>query len=299
MRSSASRLRSGELICDENLFLGDADLPIGPEEELPLQCGPFVGRRVDGRQHVGGKSSATFARRPGTGGRRQAVQFVAYPLRFGLPPIETPSIFSQLPVRADGRLLDGNDACKERLQTVKVVLLDRVELVVVTLRAADRQTQEHRAHVAGQIVERVLPGECDDRRIAFVGPHPQISGGNLSVDLVGKQFVAGQLLRDEPVVRHVGIERTNDVIAELPRQRADGIGVVAGRLGKADEIEPQAAPRLAVVRIGQQPIDQPLVGVDGRIADECVDLGRRRRQAQQVEFGPANQFGTGGRRGQT
>ena len=47
----------------QDLRLADGDLPIGPEIELPLQTGAFIGGRVDRGQHVGRKPLAAFAGR--------------------------------------------------------------------------------------------------------------------------------------------------------------------------------------------------------------------------------------------
>ena len=67
-------------------------------------------------------------------------------------------------------------------------------------------------------------------------------------------------------------------------------------LGEAGQVEPVPAPALAVVRAGQQPIDELVVGVGRRIGDERLDLLRRRRQADQVEVRAANQLAAiGGR----
>ena len=55
------------------------------------------------------------------------------------------------------------------------------------------------------------------------------------------------------------------------------------------QVEPVLAPALAVMRAGEQAIDQPLVGVRPVVAEERVDLVGRRRQAGQVERDAADQ----------
>src|SRR5262249_41175169 len=55
------------------------------------------------------------------------------------------------------------------------------------------------------------------------------------------------------------------------------------------EVEPVPAPSLAVVRAGQEPVDQPLVGVRRAVGEEGLDLFGRRRQAGHVERHPADQ----------
>src|SRR5262249_23773556 len=67
----------------------------------------------------------------------------------------------------------------------------------------------------------------------------------------------------------------------------------------AHQVEPVSAPALAVLRRGEQALDQFLVGVGCGIADERLDLCRSWWQANQVEAGATDQgaaFRRGGRR---
>ncbi len=168
--------------------------------------------------------------------------------------------------------------------------------MIMALGAADGQAEEHGADVAREVVERVLAGQRDDRRVALIGPHPQVAGGDLGVDVVGKELVPRKLLAKEPVVRHVPVEGAEDVVAVFPGQRAGRVVVVTGRLREPDEVEPHPAPRLPVMRIGQKPIEEPLVGIDGRVGLELVDLLRSGGKPEQVELGAADQFSPAGRR---
>ena len=61
------------------------------------------------------------------------------------------------------------------------------------------------------------------------------------------------------------------------------VDVIAVRVGVAGGVEPGHRHPLAVVRRVQQAIDALLVGVGRLVGEERVDLGRRRRQAGQVE----------------
>ena len=84
------------------------------------------------------------------------------------------------------------------------------------------------------------------------------------------QQVAGDLLDDELVVGQVAVERVDDPVAIEPDAarlvllEAVGVGVAGG-------VEPVPAPALAVVRRGEQPLDQLLVGVR-----RCRRRGTRR-----------------------
>ena len=64
----------------------------------------------------------------------------------------------------------------------------------------------------------------------------------------GEEHVAGELLLDEPVVRLVGVERADDVVAVRPGVGPRLVLVVAVRLAVVDDVEPVPRPALAVVR---------------------------------------------------
>ena len=64
---------------------------------------------------------------------------------------------------------------------------------------------------------------------------------------------------------------------------------VALGVGVAGDVEPVAAPALAVVRRGEQAIDEAGEGVGGGVAFEGVDLLGRRRHAPEVDGGAADQ----------
>ena len=55
------------------------------------------------------------------------------------------------------------------------------------------------------------------------------------------------------------------------------------RVGIANEIEPVARQSFAVVRTGEEPIDETVVPSFGILGEIGIDLGRRRRQAGEVE----------------
>ena len=61
------------------------------------------------------------------------------------------------------------------------------------------------------------------------------------------------------------------------------VDVIAVRVGVAGGIEPRHRHPLAVVRRLEQRVDPLLVRVRRLVGEERVDLGRRRRQAGQVE----------------
>ena len=66
-----------------------------------------------------------------------------------------------------------------------------------------------------------------------------------------RQFIAGQLLDDEFVVRFVFIKRPNDIVAVPPVVRAFVIVGVSACVGIADDVQPMLSPTLTVLRTRQ------------------------------------------------
>ena len=112
------------------------------------------------------------------------------------------------------------------------------------------------------------------------------------------QDVAGDLLAEELVVRLVGVEGIDDVVAVAPRHGHRIIRGLARRVGVADDVEPMAAPALAVGRGTEQAVHHLGEGIRRRIGDEGIRLGRCRREPGEVERGAAEQrAAVGGGRG--
>ena len=82
--------------------------------------------------------------------------------------------------------------------------------------------------------------------------------------------------------RRLRLKARDHPVAPRPHL-AHAVVLVAVRIGVARDVEPVGGHALAVGRRRQQAIDDALVGVGGAVGEERVDLGRRRRQAGQVE----------------
>ena len=114
------------------------------------------------------------------------------------------------------------------------------------------------------------------------------------------ESVAADVLDDELVVRQVDVEGADHVVAIAECVGDVVVELVSGGLGVADQVEPVPGPALAVVRAGEQPIDQSLVGVGCAIGQEGRDVCGRGRKPGQVEREAADQgplvgFGAGAR----
>ena len=166
-------------------------------------------------------------------------------------------------------------------QAVVVLRGDRLELVVVAAGAGDREPEHAAADRVDRVVERVvvdlhiLPPA--DRQESKPAERLRVGGG---VELIG-----GDLLLNEAVERLVCIERLHDIVTVGPgiRHRVFVAAVGAAVVGIAGHVEPVPPPSLAIPRIGQQPVEQPLKGLRRRIGGEGLDLGERRRHADQIE----------------
>ena len=172
-------------------------------------------------------------------------------------------------------------------QRVVIGCRDRVVLVVVAAGAGDRKPQE----AAGQRVDAV------GVLVVFLGvavvdrPTGEKAQGRQAIKTIGPvEQVAGDLLEDEPVVGHVAVQGPDQPVAI-----AEPVGVKPGLervglvLAVACHVEPVAPPPFAVVRRGQQPVDERCECVRAIVLDESLDLLRGRRQPDQVEKRAADQ----------
>src|SRR5581483_4015064 len=78
-------------------------------------------------------------------------------------------------------------------------------------------------------------------------------------------------------------------IAIVVGRRSIVIVFEAVALGKACQVEPMPPPALAVMLIGEQAVDEALVGIRGWVANERLHLLGLGRQAQQIEKGSPDQ----------
>ena len=81
------------------------------------------------------------------------------------------------------------------------------------------------------------------------------------------------------------LKRLDHVIAIPPCGDEKVVGLEPGRVGVAHQVQPVAAPTLAVARRSEQAIDQLFVGVGGLVVDELFHLLRRGRKSMEIEVG--------------
>ena len=85
------------------------------------------------------------------------------------------------------------------------------------------------------------------------------------------------------MVRQVGVEGADQIVAIPPGVRDGHVGFVAERVAVADEVHPVPGPALAEVRRSQQPVNHSLQGIGRLVVDKVLDLLRRRGQPEQRE----------------
>ena len=146
--------------------------------------------------------------------------------------------------------------------------------MVVAPGTAEAQAEEHVAGDVGDVVQDDLADLADLALVVLVDPVPEEPGRHQGLEVAGRDLVAGKLLEDEPIVRHVVVERADDVVAIPPGLGPIAVGAVAVRLGVAHQVEPVPGPALAVARARQQPVDQRLVGSGGRSARNASTSSR-------------------------
>ena len=186
-------------------------------------------------------------------------------------------------------------------QRIVILREDRIELVIVAARAGDRQAHEGLGGCVDLLVDDVIDGLHSILLRQRPGAQGEESGGDNSalVDparLVRRQQIAGNLFDEKSIEGRVFVKRLHDVIAIAPGIRKNVVFVHAGRVGVARDIEPVAAPILAILRRGEQPVDDLGESILGVVRQKILDL-LQGGQARQIECRTPQQRQLGGRRG--
>ena len=142
------------------------------------------------------------------------------------------------------------NVAEERQEGVVILLRDRIDLVIVTTRAADGHAEERFTGGPQDVVEIIVARQRTIGRFVIPNAQPiKTGGGNGIAGLVG-QLVPSKLFLDESVIRLVLVKGANDVVAVLPNKILAAVAFVAISLSKAHEVQPMTAPLFAVLRAG-------------------------------------------------
>ena len=180
---------------------------------------------------------------------------------------------------------------EDGLHPVIIGLQDGIELVVVTLGAADGHAEEYRPDGAGHFAQHFLP-VCVFVLIAadqMDGAGAMKAGCDQRIVASRVEFIAGDLFLNEQAVGLVPIEAADHIVSVAPGVRAFQVEFVPVGIGIADDIEPALRPALAVVLGFKQAIDHLRIGIGRMVGEEQVDFSGSGRQADEVQRDSAQQ----------
>ena len=175
-------------------------------------------------------------------------------------------------------------------QRVVIFLADGIELMIVAARAGNRQALKCFGKYVDLVVgklDAILPG-ID--RLKPMLHHAQL--GNPEERFVDpvrfiapriRQQIAGEVFAHQLIVRHVAVERANEVIAVPPGHGGIGIAFHAMRLGISHQVHPVPRPLLAEARRSQQAVHLPGVCIGRAVRFEGGQFVGRRGQAGEIE----------------
>ena len=171
---------------------------------------------------------------------------------------------------------------EEREQAVVIALRDGIDLVIVAAGAIDGEAEEDLAGGGDEVVEAVVAGEFAVGGFVVPDAEPIEAGSGDRFGVSVGEFVAGELFAEEAVVGLVGIEGADHVIAVAPGVGFGIVAFVTVALGEAHEVEPVAAPLLAVSRGFEQTVDDGFKGARGTVALEGGHFFGRRRETGEI-----------------
>ena len=177
-----------------------------------------------------------------------------------------------------------NVAVEERGELIILPLTERIVFVIVTLRAVERDAEEDlRRRV--DAIDHLLDAELllIDAALAIGERVAMKARRHLLFERRPPHQIAGQLLDDELVIRQIAIEGVDHPVAIAPGVGPTSVFLITVAVGIACQVEPVSAPAFAIVRRGQQAIDQALIRIRLSVVEKFIDLCRSRRQAKEVD----------------
>ena len=181
-------------------------------------------------------------------------------------------------------------------QRVVVGLGHRVVFMVMALGAGHCEAKPRRARRVDPVEEVVEPLLLGDRAPLAVQEMVAVeAAGDFLIERglfgVGRwQEITRQLLGGKTVERHVGVEGLHHPI---PPDPLPGIAILLETvgIGVAGGVEPGERHSLAIVRAGEESVDQFFIGLRIGVGNEGIDLLGRGWQADQISVEPADERG--------
>ena len=172
---------------------------------------------------------------------------------------------------------------EDRLHRIIVPLRDRVELVIVTPRAANRQAKKRCAGSIDHISQFILPLRQSEIRIRtlydIIGPGHQKPGPKISTHGIPRQMLFHEL-----IVGLVSIKGLDHIITKTPRTRTFPVSLKPVALRKTRDVKPVSRHSLAIMWTGQNAVHQVPPSLRRIVVHEMGYLLRRRREPQHHEI---------------
>ena len=176
----------------------------------------------------------------------------------------------------------------DTVKCVVILLADRIEFVVVTARTRNREAKKCLRHdvdlifgCSHQFVERIRWSEALQHKTIMRRADGRLVQAKLLVEPRPGQQITGDVLSQQLVVRHVFVQRANEIIPVLVGVRDTRVTLTPKRLRVAHPVHPMPRPTLAKVWRGEQALNRALdggPGVGSSLLHERLSLPRRRRQ---------------------
>ena len=175
-------------------------------------------------------------------------------------------------------------------QAIKILLRDRIILVVVALSTADCKSQPHGADSA-RAVEELFESDAVQLHTAFTaGNRISVKAGSYSLGNIsfGEQ-VARHLLDGEAIKRHIRVVGVDHPFPITPGEGPREIVNASFTVGITYQVQPLAGPLLAIVRRGKQAVNKALIRSRPSIGEELLRLLGSGRDADQIEIDAAQE----------
>ena len=141
------------------------------------------------------------------------------------------------------------DALKHGGERIVILNRDRIELVIVTARAADGHAEHRSTHRLHDFIQTIRPCLTNSGRLAAHRRSRHMWTRNEEASgLAIARLITSKLVAHELVIRTVFIEGADDVVAINPGVFAVEICLRSIRFRPANDIEPMLRPTLAKVR---------------------------------------------------